>query len=157
MRRRMLIGGSDEEVKEWKMLRNFVLDEDTRTVTISQDDSGAPFSITDFILQVNGTCDATTDNQGAVFANGIEFPNLLLLKKDGTDISSGNWWSEVYNTGRIVIGANSSGSYGNIVSNGMRQSTKLLLPTEPITSITAQMASGIVNFKAGTRFILYGR
>ena len=149
--------GSDEEVKEWKMLRNFVLDEDTRTVTISQDDSGAPFSITDFILQVNGTCDATTDNQGGVIANGIEFPNLLLLKKDGTDISSGNRWSEVYNTGRIVIGANSSGSYGNIVSNGMRQSTKLLLPTEPITSITAQMANALVNFKAGTQFILYGR
>ena len=149
--------GSDEEVKEWKMLRNFVLDEDTRTVTFSQDDSGAPFSITDFILQVNGTCDATTDNQGAVLVNGIEFPNLLILKKDGADISSGNFWSEAYNTGRIVIGANSSGSYGNIVSNGMRQSTKLLLPTEPITSITAQMASALVNFKAGTQFILYGR
>lgn len=144
-------------MKEWKMLRNFVLDEDTRTVTISQDDSGAPFSITDFILQVNGTCDATSDQQGSVTANGIVFPNLLLLKKDGTDISSGNWWSEVYNTGRIVIGANASGSYGNIALNGMRQSTKLLLPTEPITSIRAQMASATVNFKAGTQFILYGR
>ena len=35
-----------------------------------------------------------------------------------------------------MIGANASGSYGNIVSNGMKQSTKLLLPTEPLTSIT---------------------
>ncbi len=144
------------EVKEWRTLRNLTLDDDIRTVTISQDDDGAPFNISDFILQVNGTCDASSDQQASIIAGGVIFPNILLLKKDGTDISSGNWWSEVYNAGRIVIGANASGSYGNIV-NGTKQSTKLLLPTEPLTSITAEMASAIVKFKAGTQFILYGR
>ena len=148
--------GSDEEVKEWKMLRNFVLDKDTRMVTISEDDSGAPFSISDFILQVNGTCDATSVQNALIIAGGIEFPNLLSVQKDGTNISSGNWWAEAYNVGRIVVGSTASGAYGS-VSNGIKQSTKLLLPTEPLTSIGAQMASANVKFKAGTQFILYGR
>ena len=146
------------EVKEWRMLRNLTLDADIRTVTISQDDDGASFNISDFILQVNGTCDASSDQPASVTAGGVTFPNIFLLKKDGTNTSSGNWWSEVYNAGRIVIGASASGSYGNIVSsNGMKQSTKLLLPTEPLTSITAQMASASAKFKTGTQFILYGR
>ena len=145
------------EVKEWRMLRNLILDTDIRTVTISQDDDGVPFNISDFILQVNGTCDASSDQQASVIAGGVTFPNILQLRKDGTNISSENWWSEAYNAGRIVIGASASGSYGSIVSNGMKQSTKLLLPTEPLTSITAQMASASAKFKAGTQFILYGR
>lgn len=156
MRRRALMEGSDEEVKEWKMLRNFVLDEDARTVTISQDDSGAPFSISDFILQINGTCDATGAQQVHIMAGGITFPNMLNIQRDGTDISSGNYWMEAYNVGKIVLGASASGGYGSI-SNGAKQSTKLLLPIEPLTSIGAQMASALVNFKAGTQFILYGR
>ena len=143
-------------MKEWKMLRNFVLDEDARTVTISQDDSGAPFSISDFILQVNGTCDATSAQGAEIMVGGIGFPNLLSVHKDGTDISSGNWWNEVYNVGRIVVGATAIGAYGS-GANGIKQSTKLLLPTESLTSISVQMASANVKFKAGTQFILYGR
>ena len=146
----------ENDMKEWRLLREYTLEEDSRTVVIDQDNEGTPFSITDFILQVNGICDATSDNQCSITAGGVEFPNLLTFKKDGTNISSGNWWGEVYNVGRIVIGANSSGAYGNI-SNGMKQSTKLLLPTEAITSITVQMASALVKIKSGAKFILYGR
>ena len=146
----------DADMKEWKMLRNLVLDKDTRMVTISQDNSGAPFSISDFILQVNGTCDATGAQNAHIIAGGIEFPNLLSIQKDGTDISSGMWWNEAYNVGRIVVGATAMGAYES-VSNGTKQSTKLLLPTEPLTSIAAKMAGANVKFKAGTQFILYGR
>lgn len=149
--------GSDEEVKEWKMLRNLVLDEDTKTVTISQDDSGAPFSVSDFILQINGTCDATSDQYSGVIVNEVKFPNLMTVKKDGTDISSENYWSEVYNVGKIVLGANGAGAYGSVINNGIRQSTRLLLPTGPITSITAKIEAAPYKYKAGTQFILYGR
>ena len=155
LRRRALMEGSNEKVQEWKMLKNLVLDEDMRTVTISQDDT--PLSITDFILQINGICDATSDQPCSITVGSITFPNVLTLKKDGTDISTDNFWLEVYNVGRIVIGASASGAFGSIVTNGIRQSTRLLLPIEPITSITAQMAAASVKFKAGTQFILYGR
>ena len=157
LRRRTLMEGSDEEVKEWKMLRNFVLDEDTRTVTISKDDSGAPFSISDFILQVNGTCDATSGQNSGVIVGEVNFPNLMTVKKDGTDISSDNFWSCVYNVGKIVLGANGTGAYGSVINNGIRQSSRLLLSAEPITSITAQIASATYKYRAGTQFVLYGR
>ena len=156
MRRRMIMEGGSDIVKEWRLLREYTLEEDSRTVIIDQDNDGAPFSITDFILQVNGICDATSDNQCSIIAGGVEFPNLLTFKKDGTSISSENWWGEIYNVGRIVIGANSFGAYGNI-SNGTKQSTKLLLPTEPITSITVRIASAVVKIKSGAQFVLYGR
>lgn len=156
MRRRMMGEGGSDIVKEWRLLREYTLEEDSRTVIIDQDNDGAPFSITDFILQVNGICDATSDNQCGIIVGGVEFPNLIIFKKDGTSISSGRFWSEVYNSGRIVIGASSFGNYGNVVS-GMKQSTKSLLPTEPITSITVRIANALVRIKSGAQFILYGR
>ena len=156
MRRRMMMEGGSDIVKEWRLLREYTLEEDSRTVIIDQDNDGAPFSITDFILQVNGTCDATSIQNAHIIAGWIEFPGLLSVQKDGTNISSGNWWNGAYNVGRIVVGATAMGAYGS-VSSGVKQSTKLLLPTEPLTSIAVQMASANVKFKAGAQFILYGR
>ena len=155
LKRRMMMEG-ENVMKEWRLLREYTLEEDSRTVVIDQDNEGAPFSVTDFILQVNGVSDATGNQMVHILVNSIVFPNLLTIQKSDANISNGFYWNIAYNTGQVVLGGSASGSYGNVIS-GVKFSTKILLPMEPLTTIGVQMASASVKIKASAQFILYGR
>lgn len=154
MRCRMMVEGEEEMEKNWKEICNVVLGEDARGIDFS--DHVDSLSLTDFIIQVNGTCRASSDSGAHVEVNGIQIPNIIYMKKEDTDLSSGNLWRQIYNIGRIVCGTEGNGTYGSMTSS-VRQSAHILLPDAPYTSIRVSMAGTTQKMSAGTQFILYGR
>ena len=140
--------------KPWKEICNVVLEEDARGIDFS--DHVDSLSLTDFIIQVNGTCRASGDSGAYVEVNGIHIPNIIYMKKEDTDLSSGNFWRQIYNIGRIVCGTEANGAYGNMTNN-IKQSAHILLPDAPYTSMRILMAGATQKMSAGTQFILYGR
>ena len=150
----MMAEGEEEMEKNWKEICNVLLEEDARGIDFN--DHVDSLSLTDFIIQMNGTCRSSGDIGAFVEVNGIQIPNIIYVKKEGTDISSGNLWRQIYNIDRIVCGTEGNGAYGNMTTN-VRQSAHLLLPEPPYTSIQVMMSGANQKMSAGTQFILYGR
>lgn len=150
----MMAEGEEEMEKNWKEICNVVLEEDVRGIDFS--DYVDSLRLTDFIIQMNGTHRSSNDGPAFVEVNGIQVPNIISVKKEGTDLSSGNLWRQIYNIGRIVCGTEGNGAYGNMTSS-VKQSAHILLPDAPYTSIRILMAGATQKMSAGTQFILYGR
>ena len=146
--------GEEEMEKNWKEICNVVLEEDARGIDFS--DHVDSLSLTDFIIQVNGTCRLSGDSNASIEVNGIQIPNIISMKKEDTDLSSGNLWRQIYNIGRIVCGTEGKGAYGNMTSN-VKQSAHILLSDAPYTSMRILMSGATQKMSAGTQFILYGR
>lgn len=146
--------GEEEMEKNWKEICNVVLEEDARGIDFS--DHVDSLSLTDFIIQVNGTCRLSSDSNASIEVNGIQIPNIISMKKEDTDLSSGNLWRQIYNIGRIVCGTEGNGAYGNMTSN-VKQSAHILLSDAPYTSMRILMSGATQKMSAGTQFILYGR
>ena len=146
--------GEEEMEKNWKEICNVVLEEDARGIDFS--DHVDSLSLTDFIIQVNGTCRLSGDSNASIEVNGIQIPNIISMKKEDTDLSSGNLWRQIYNIGRIVCGTEGNGAYGNMTSN-VKQSAHILLSDAPYTSMRILMSGATQKMSAETQFILYGR
>ena len=155
MRRRMLTEGGDDKVeKPWKEICNVVLEEEARGIRFEEHVDA--LNLTEFIIQINGTCTNSSDGGAFVEVNGIQIPNIISMKKKDTDISSGYFWRQIYNVGRIACGTEGSGAYGNMTSN-VKQSAHILLPEPPFVSINVLMSGAGQTMSSGTQFILYGR
>ena len=140
--------------KPWKEICNVVLEEEARGIIF--EDYVDALNLTEFIIQINGTCTSSGDNSAFIEVNGIQIPNIIMMKKKDTDISSGNFWRQIYNIGRIACGTEGNGAYGNMTSN-VKQSSHLLLPEPPFVSINVLMSGAMQTMSIGTQFILYGR
>lgn len=154
--RRMLIMEDDKEMKEWKLINDITIDEDIRTITIDKDSNNQSFNINDFLVQINGVSDASSNQANSIRINDeLDIPNMTTVYKSNQDISAGNSMAIIWNSGCVICGGTANGSFGGKVT-GINFSTKTFL-FDPVNKIELYIASATYKFKAGTNIKIYGR
>lgn len=157
--RRMLMMEDDEEMKEWKLINDITIYEETNILEINKDIDSNNFECDEmiFFLKNVGTSNNTNANKNATFyLSGINIGYLanISLADDLTRTYIGKINAKPLYWNMWCINSNLDTTGGNTI-NTLNGGYSFVDPIEKINSIKMQPQA--TYFGAGTRLKVYGR
>lgn len=156
--RRMLMMEDDEEMKEWKLIKDITLEEKTNTLEVNKDTSNNNFECDEivFYLKSVGTSSNTNSNKNAVFyLSGIDVGYLpsISFANGVSRVFANNINAKPLYWNGFCVNQNAD-TTGNVVASTFG-GYSFVDPIEKINSIKIRLQ--VTYFGVGTRLRVYGR